>query len=102
MFFKKKKKQENTYQNREVNREITISNDEINVRNFNKVQIIEWINLTGKYVKNPNKYKMKNENDMQKFIEVSSNEILAFSLENKKDKVRDYYVRKDQFTEERI
>ena len=97
MFFKKKKKQENTYQNREVNREITISNDEINVRNFNKVQIIEWINLTGKSVKNPNKYKMKNENDMQKFIEVSSNEILAFSLENKKDKVRDYYVRKDQF-----
>lgn len=102
MFFKKKKKQENTYQNREVNREITISNDEINVRNFNKVQIIEWINLTGKYVKNPNKYKMKNENDMQKFIEVSSNEILAFSLENKKDKVRDYYVRKDQFAKERI
>ena len=102
MFFKKKKKQENTYQNREVNREITISNDEINVRNFNKEQIIEWINLTGKYVKNPNKYKMKNENDMQKFIEVSSNEILAFSLENKKDKVRDYYVRKDQFAKERI
>ena len=102
MFFKKKKKQENTYQNREVNREITISNDEINVRNFNKVQIIEWINLTGKYVKNPNKYKMKNKNDMQKFIEVSSNEILAFSLENKKDKVRDYYVRKDQFAKERI
>lgn len=101
MFFKNKKKQENTYQ-RKASKEITISNDEINVRNFNKVQIIEWINLTGKYVKNPNKYKMKNENDMQKFIEVSSNEILAFSLENKKDKVRDYYVRKDQFAEERI
>lgn len=102
MFFKKKKKQENTYQNREVNREISIINDEINIQNFMKVQIIEWINLTGKYVKNPNKYKMKNENDMQKFIEVSSNEILAFSLENKKDKVRDYYVRKDQFAKERI
>ena len=101
MFFKKKKKQENTYQNREVNREITISNDEINIQNFMKVQIIEWINLTGKYVKNPNKYKMKNENDIQKFVEVSNNEILAFSLKNKKYN-RDYYVRKDQFIEERI
>lgn len=102
MFFKKKKKQENTYQNREVNREIVISNDEINIQNFTKVQIIEWINLTGKYVKNPNKYKMKNENDIQKFVEVSNNEILAFSLKNKKYNVRDYYVRKDQFIEDRL
>ena len=102
MFFKKKNEQKNTYQNREVNREIVISNDEINIQNFTKVQIIEWINLTGKYVKNPNKYKMKNENDIQKFVDVSNNEILAFSLENKKHNVRNYYVRKDQFIEERI
>ena len=72
------------------------------MQNFTKVQIIEWINLTGKYVKNPNKYKIKNENGMQKFYEVSNNGILAFSLENKKHNVRDYYVRKDQFIEERI
>ena len=102
MFFKKEKKQENTYQNREVNIETTISNDEINVQNFTKVQIIEWINLTGKYIKNPNKYKIKNENGMQKFVKINNDEILAFSLENKKYNVRDYYVRKDQFIEERI